>query len=385
MNAVQNISSTEKTTGRENPLRILLAAGGTGGHVYPAISIADAVHELREKTEILFVGTRDRMEWEAVPKAGYEIKSIWISGFHRRLTLQNILFPFKLIVSLLQSIRILRKFKPDVVVSCGGFAAGPVGWTAAKMNIPLVIQEQNSYPGVTNRILANQAEAIFTAFEAAADYLPADKIRLTGNPVRKKLQVRDKTDALQKFNLSTNYPVLLVLGGSGGAKALNNAMTRSLSILHDELKIQVIWQCGKKYIEEITEQINPEEYSNLRLLAYIDDMPAAYGASTLVVTRAGASTCSELMMIGKPSILVPSPNVAGDHQTQNARAMADNGASRMIREQELDSTLAPEIKNLIFDTDQLEKMAKTAGEMAKPEAAGIIAEELFRIAENRKN
>lgn len=384
MNALKQKSSVQKESQSSSSIRVLLAAGGTGGHVYPAISIADAVSKFNPHSEILFVGTRDRMEWQAVPGAGYKIKSVWISGFHRRLTPQNLLFPVKLMVSLVQSTSIIKKFRPHVVVSCGGFAAGPIGWVASKMGIPLVIQEQNSYPGVTNRMLAKKALKIFTAFEAAETFFPPDKITLTGNPVRKGLNAQDKEQALKQFNLNDTKPVLLVLGGSGGALALNSAMAHSLKRLHNELDIQIIWQCGKKYYDQLSSLINEADYPNMKLLSYIDNMPAAYGAADLVLTRAGAGTCSELMIIGKPSILVPSPNVAGDHQTKNAKSMVENGASLLIPESELKDSITEKIEQLIFDKTALERMSKAALSLAKPDAAKLIAEEIFEIAEEKR-
>lgn len=383
MNSLKQKSSEKMDKVTRGPIRVLLAAGGTGGHVYPAISIADAVCEVSPQSDVLFVGTRDRMEWQAVPDAGYTIKSVWISGFHRRLTAQNLLFPLKLIISLIQSRSILKRFMPDVVVSCGGFAAGPIGWVAAKMSIPIVIQEQNSFPGVTNRLLSKHADQIFTAFEAAAEFLPKEKIRLTGTPVRSGMDVEHKTEALNHFNFSKDKPVLLILGGSGGALALNNAMEHALNTLHNEMDIQIIWQCGDKYYEGVSSEIDEADYPNLKLLGYIDNMPAAYGAADLVLTRAGAGTCSELMMIGKPSILVPSPNVAGDHQTKNAKSMAQNGASVLIDESELKETIAEEIKRIILDETILNQMSKAALSLAKPNAANEIAETLFEIAERK--
>lgn len=380
MTDVKNISSTETSGAKAAPLKVLLAAGGTGGHVYPAISIADALRAANPDTSVLFVGTRDRMEWEAVPKSGYDIKSVWISGFHRRLTPQNLLFPFKLATSLMQSWLILRRFRPDVVVACGGFAAGPVGWVAARMNIPVVIQEQNSYPGVTNRLLARHAEIIFTAFPDAASFLPKEKIRLEGNPVRSQLQKTEKTEAMASFGLDDDSPVLLVLGGSGGALAINKAMLDQLDELHDALGLQIIWQCGEKYFKNLRNELDEEEYSNLKLVPYIDDMTAAYSAADLVLTRAGAGTCSELMMLGQPAILVPSPNVAGDHQAKNAKSMTDSGAAIRLDEKNLD-TLSAEIKKLIFNENRLSEMAGAMKKLAKPDAAKIIANEIITLAE----
>jgi len=363
-----------------HPMRILLAAGGTGGHVYPAIAIADAVRDMSPESDVLFVGTRDRMEWQAVPGAGYNIKSVWISGFHRRLTPQNLLFPVKLAVSLVQSFSILKRFRPDLVVACGGFAAGPVGWVAAKLSIPIAIQEQNSYPGVTNRLLAKHASKIFTAFEAAEKYLPKEKIVLTGNPVRSSLSVSDKKEAMDRYGFDADKPVLLILGGSGGAKAINEAVASKLDDLHNQTDLQIIWQCGKKYYKSISNSIDTNSYPDLRLLGYIDDMPAAYGAATLVLTRAGASTCSELMTIGKPSVLVPSPNVAGDHQTKNAAAMVQKGASVLIPEDDLEDALTNQIPVLLKNDEKLETMSDAALTLAKPGASVQIAEQLFELA-----
>lgn len=378
-------SQTESSTLTALPIRVLLAAGGTGGHVYPAIAIADAVKSLSSESDVLFVGTRDRMEWQTVPDAGYDIKSVWISGFHRRLTPQNLLFPVKLAVSLIQSFSILKRFKPDVVVACGGFAAGPIGWVAAKLGYPIAIQEQNSYPGVTNRLLAKHASKIFTAFKAAEQYLPKDKIELTGNPVRSSLSVSDKKEALENYGFSPKKPVLLILGGSGGALAINEAIKSQLDLLLNDYGLQVIWQTGKKYYDDLSNAIDLGKYPNLRLMGYIDDMPAAYGAATLVLTRAGASTCSELMTIGKPSVLVPSPNVAGDHQTKNASAMVDEGASLLIPEDELKSALENQIPNLLDDDEKLDKMSEAALKLARPDASVTIAEQLFKLVKQTQS
>jgi UDP-N-acetylglucosamine--N-acetylmuramyl-(pentapeptide) pyrophosphoryl-undecaprenol N-acetylglucosamine transferase len=381
--ATKNISSTDNRTAAAEPIRVLLAAGGTGGHVYPAIAIADALRKADPRTKILFVGTRDRMEWEAVPKSGYDIKSVWISGFHRRLTPQNLLFPFKLVTSIVQSFSIIKSFKPDVMVACGGFAAGPIGWVAAKLNIPIVIQEQNSYPGVTNRLLAKHAVAIFTAFEDAKNYLPEEKITLSGNPVRGQLKQSDSSAARKAFGFNSETPVLLILGGSGGALALNNIMQKELDQLHNKAGLQIIWQCGKRYFDELNQQIDTDSYPNLRLTQYIDDMPAAYGAADLVVTRAGAGTCSELMLLGQPAVLVPSPNVAGDHQAKNAKSMVETGAAELLEESDIDEKFSDLITALIVDKERLQKMNEAMKSLAKPDAANTIAKEIYTLAQKR--
>lgn len=380
----KNISSTDTRSVAAEPIRVLLAAGGTGGHVYPAIAIADAIRKRNPRAEILFVGTRDRMEWQAVPKSGYDIKSVWISGFHRRLTPQNLLFPFKLLTSIIQSYSIIKTFKPNVMIACGGFAAGPIGWVAAKMGIPIVLQEQNSYPGVTNRLLAKHAVSIFTAFEDAKQYLPEEKITLSGNPVRGELKQSDSSSAREVFGFNKNAPVLLILGGSGGALALNQIMKKEIDFLHNEAGLQIIWQCGQRYYDELSKQIDTNSYPNLRLTQFIDDMPAAYGAADLVVTRAGAGTCSELMILGQPAVLVPSPNVAGDHQAKNAKSMVEAGAAELLEEAELDGNFSDVVTSLIRDEDRLRAMGEAMRSLAKPNAAETIAEEIFNIVHKQE-
>lgn len=384
MTAAKNISSADSIAHTKG-VKILLAAGGTGGHVYPAISIADAIKKKDSNAEILFVGTRDRMEWQTVPKAGYDIKSVWISGFHRRLTPQNLLFPVKLITSLVQSAVILMRFKPDVVISCGGFAAGPVGWVASKMGIPIVVQEQNSFPGVTNRLLAKYADIIFTAFDNAKEYLPSEKITQSGNPIRSELILSDKSEAAKKFGFDPTIPTLLVLGGSGGAKAINEALIKHIRTIMDVMNVQIIWQCGEKYYSDIRRHIKHDKFSNLRLLDYIDDMQAAYSASDLVLTRAGAGTCSELMAIGKPSILIPSPNVAGDHQAKNAEAMVEKGASILLKETNLDGELVNTLKTVLTDKTKLSEMSEITKNLGKPNAATDIADQILRLIKDRHN
>tara|TARA_R110000868_G_scaffold259361_3_gene517221 strand:+ start:51390 stop:52499 length:1110 start_codon:yes stop_codon:yes gene_type:complete len=367
-----------------NP-KILIAAGGTGGHVYPAIAIADALKAENSQTEILFVGTRNHMEWKAVPKAGYEIMNVWISGFHRRLTLKNLLFPIKLITALTQSFSIISSFKPQVVVSCGGYVAGPIGWVAGKRGIPVVIQEQNSFPGVTNRLLAKFASKIFTAFKEADKFLPADKILVTGNPTRKTLTGIEKKKGLTSFGFDESKPVLLIMGGSGGAKTINDAIKENLDTLHDKAGLQIIWQCGSRYFDDLSTEIELEMYPNLRLTAFIDSMPEAYAAANLVISRAGASSCSEFMLTGMPSVLIPSPNVAGDHQTENAKSMADAGASELLKNEDAVNALPELVERLITDQEKLKKMNAAALKLAKPDAAKVIAKEILELAKSRLN
>jgi len=360
-------------------LRVLIAAGGTGGHVYPAIAIADALKELEANIVIKFVGTKTHMEWEAVPRAGYEIIAIWISGFHRRFTLKNLLFPLKLITSIVQSFKIISSFEPHAMISCGGYAAGPVGWVAAQKNVPLFIQEQNSYPGVTNRLLARNAQQIFTAFKEADQYFPAGKTSLAGNPTRKTLTDVNTDEAYAHFEFMQHQQTLLVLGGSGGAKAINEAMTKNIEELHNELKLQIIWQCGKRYYDELKTTLNTDDFKNLRLFDFLHHMPEAYAVADVVVSRAGALSCSELALTGNASILVPSPNVAGDHQTQNAKSMVKNEAAELMKNADAKELLPKLVKELMDDQQRIKKMQKAALKMARPNAANQIAQEILEV------
>lgn len=382
----KSISSHDgpSTTAMREP-RILIAAGGTGGHVYPAIAIADALLERHTDMGILFVGTKNHMEWNAVPRAGYNIKSIWISGFHRRLTLKNLLFPVKLAASLVQSYAIISAFRPHLVVSCGGYAAGPIGWIAARRNIPLIIQEQNSFPGVTNRLLARDARRIFTAFKDAAGYLPKEKIALKGNPTRSTLTQADEESSYSSFRFSKEKLTLLVLGGSGGARVINEAMAQNIRQLHDEIGLQIIWQCGERYYDDLHTRLNTDEFEHLRLVDFLHNMPEAYAVADLVVSRAGALSCSELKLTGKPSILIPSPNVAGDHQTKNARSMVDEGAALLLKDAEARNRLPQLVREVIFDRARLAEMSGAALKLARPNAAGEIAGEILELIEINKN
>lgn len=364
---------------------VLIAAGGTGGHVYPAIAIADALKKESPDVNIQFVGTKDHMEWDAVPKAGYRITDIWISGFHRQLTTKNLLFPIKLITALIQSFLIIQRFRPAVVVSCGGYVAGPIGWMAARRNVPLVIQEQNGFPGVTNRLLAKYASRIFTAFTEADKHFPAERTQLTGNPTRNSLSAMDREQGLRTFGLKADQPVLLIMGGSGGAKSINDAVQKNLPTLCKEENIQVIWQCGRKYFDHLATVIELDDYPNLRLLPFIDTMADAYAVADLIVSRSGASSCSEFMLTGSASVLIPSPNVAGDHQTENAKAMENEGAAILLADKEASQRLSQVVIETIRNTETLQSMKKASRALAKPEAGMTIAKEILNIARERRN
>ncbi len=364
----------------DDNLSIVIAAGGTGGHVFPALAIAKAVRRHRPGATITFVGTRDRMESRVVPQAGFDIRYIWISGFHRRLTIKNLLFPVKLIVSLMQSLHLLLNINPSVVLSCGGYVAGPVGWIATMLQIPLVLQEQNSYPGVTNRMLSKRARRIYTAFEEAHDHLPSEKSKLVGNPTRQNLSAVDRNEALSAFDFSADRRTILVMGGSGGARTINEAVLSHLDTLHDELELQIIWICGKNYEENIRRRIDVNRYSRLRLYKFLDDIDQAYGAADLVVSRAGASTCAELQLTGNASVLVPSPNVAGDHQRKNARAMVSTRAAIMIEDHELEKMIVKQIKKILADENLLREMQEAAQKLSRPNAADVIAKDIINLS-----
>lgn len=363
---------------------ILFAAGGTGGHVYPAIAIADAIRALRPAYNIHFVGTKEKMEWTTVPKAGYEISDIWISGFHRKLTLRNLLFPVKLLTSLIQSSSIISQFKPDALVACGGFVAGPVGYVASKKSIPLYLQEQNSFPGVTNRLLSKFARRIFTAFPQAEQYFDnSAQVELSGNPVRTTLLNLNRDHAVKVWDFNNENPVLLILGGSLGAKSINMAILEHLEALHNDQNLNIIWQCGKQYEDYLKAQIQLEDFPNLRLRAYLENMEDAYAAADLIISRAGASSCSELMVTGKPSVLVPSQNVAGDHQTQNARSMVDEGAATLLPDNQIMKELSHTVQGLIHNEEKLSEMSEKALRLGKPNAATQIAEHIIKDIEQQ--
>jgi UDP-N-acetylglucosamine--N-acetylmuramyl-(pentapeptide) pyrophosphoryl-undecaprenol N-acetylglucosamine transferase len=358
--------------------RVLMAAGGTGGHVYPAISIADAIRQARPSAEVHFAGTSSHMEWTAVPKAGYPIHSIWISGFHRRFTLQNLLFPVKLLVSLIQSWLIIRRIRPHVVISCGGYVSGPVGRVASIMGIPLMVQEQNSFPGVTNRLLGEKATFIFTAFPEAASFFESDKVREEGNPVRNDISRGDREKTARKVGFDPSRKTLLVMGGSGGAANLNQAMLTNLDELHNELELQIIWQCGRRYLSEMRQKVAEHKFPNLYMTDFLEDMPGVYALSDLVVCRSGAGTIAELLVCGKPSILVPSPVVAGDHQRKNAASVVGRGAAVMIEDNELADRIVEVVDELLSESGRLAAMQDAALALARPDAARTIASTIIR-------
>lgn len=362
------------------PYRIIISGGGTGGHVFPAIAIANAFRERHPGSEVLFVGAEGRMEMTKVPEAGYKIIGLRVAGLQRRLTLQNLLFPFKLIASLFKARGIVRDFQPDVVVGTGGYASGPIMMAATRKGIPAVVQEQNSFAGLTNKQLGRKAKRVCVAYEGMEKFFPADKIVLTGNPVRKDIVelASRREQALAKYNFSNTTPTLLIIGGSLGARTINESVLKGLDQLIAS-KVQVIWQTGKFYIDNIQKQVEGKELTKIRISDFVKEMDLAYAAADVVISRAGALSISELCLAKKPAILVPSPNVSEDHQTHNAMSLVRNDAAVMIRDNEAVSKLVNEALNLLNDNDRCAKLSKNIAAMGKPNAAIDIVKEIEKL------
>lgn len=362
-------------------MKIIISGGGSGGHVYPAIAIAQA---LRSKgvEDILFVGAEGKIEMEKVPAAGFPIKSLWISGLHRGELFRNILFPIKLISSLWKAKKIIEKFKPDVVVGVGGFASGPVLKMAQMKSIPTLIQEQNSYPGITNKLLAGKAKSICVAYPKMERFFDPNKIKFTGNPVRKDLLSVEllKSEAMSYFDLDQNKKTILIFGGSLGARAINNAIYNKRSRIEALSDVQFLWQVGKAYYQEFSE--SPLAASkHVKILPFIDRMDYAYSISDCIICRAGALTISEISLVGKPAIFVPSPNVAEDHQRKNAQALVDNKAAIMIEDKEANEILLDRALELLEDKDTQKRLSENIRTMAAPGADDIIADEIISLAQ----
>jgi UDP-N-acetylglucosamine--N-acetylmuramyl-(pentapeptide) pyrophosphoryl-undecaprenol N-acetylglucosamine transferase len=356
--------------------KFILSGGGTGGHIYPAIAIANELKSRFPDAEFLFVGAQDKMEMQKVPQAGYKIKGLWISGIQRRLTFDNSLFPLKLLASLLKSRTIIREFKPDVVIGTGGFASGPLLQVAAMAGIPTVIQEQNSFPGITNKWLSKKANKICVAYENLERFFPKNKLILTGNPVRQDLiDIESKrAEAIEFFKLDAKKKTLLVLGGSLGARRVNQLIEKELKNFLNQ-NVQVIWQCGKLYFEDY-KKYNEDD---VQVMAFIERMDLAYAAADVVISRAGASSVSELCIVGKPAIFIPSPNVAEDHQTKNAQAIVDRKGAIMLKETELDSQFGLVFEALLKDQGKQNQLSENIKLLAKPEATRQIVDEIVKL------
>ena len=356
--------------------RFILSGGGTGGHIYPAIAIANELKKRHPKAEFLFVGAKDRMEMEKVPQAGYKIEGLWISGLQRKLTLKNLMFPIKLISSLLRARKIVSKFKPHVVIGTGGFASGPLLRVASGRGIPCVLQEQNSYAGITNKLLKNKVAKICVAYDGMETFFPLEKIVKTGNPVRSDLVTlgEHKEDAFEFFGLDIGKPTLLVLGGSLGARRINQLIEQELAYFK-ELGMQLVWQCGKLYYEEYKKYHSEE----IKVIDFLNRMDYAYIASDLIISRAGASSVSELCIVGKPVLFIPSPNVAEDHQTKNAMALVRENAAVLVRERDLDTDFEKVFSEVFLSKTKQEQLAINIKKLAMPNATVAIVDEIEKL------
>lgn len=361
-------------------MRVVISGGGTGGHIFPAIAIADAIKKIKPETEFLFVGAKGKMEMEKVPKAGYRIEGLNVAGFQRRLTWKNLVFPIKLSQSLLKARKLIQEFKPDVAVGVGGYASGPILQMATMSGVPGLIQEQNSYAGVTNKILAKRVEKICVAYDHMDRYFPAEKIMFTGNPVRKDIYENDinTLEAKTTLGLDRDKKTILIFGGSLGARSLNEAIEHHFEKLSQNAEYNIIWQVGKLYYDDYK---NSEivKMSNVEVLPFIERMDLVYTAADVVVCRAGALTISELSLVVKAAILVPSPNVAEDHQTKNAKALADKNAAILVKDSEAKETLVDEIIKLISDDKKMKELKSNIRHFGRPDAAQNIAEEVIKL------
>jgi len=359
------------------PYKFILSGGGTGGHIYPAVAIADELKSRYPDAEFLFVGASDRMEMDKVPQAGYKIKGLWISGIQRKLTLRNLAFPLKLVSSLLRSRKIVNTFKPDAVIGTGGFASGPLLQVASSKGVPSLIQEQNSFPGITNKLLGKKVNTICVAYDGLEKFFPKEKLRLTGNPIRKDLlQVKHKhIEGKDAFKLKHNKQTLLVLGGSLGARRINELIEANISFFETQ-SIQVIWQCGKLYYNQY------KHYNDMpcvQVHAFLNHMDLAYAAADVIISRAGAISVSELCIVAKPVIFVPSPNVAEDHQTKNAKSVADKNAAILIREKDLDADFQNEFSALISNEKKQKELSKNIETLALVNATNDIVDEVEKL------
>ena len=361
--------------------KVIISGGGTGGHIFPALSIANALKRLDKDIEILFVGAEGKMEMEKVPEAGYKIVGLPVRGLQRKLTLSNLKVLWNLWRSLKKAKRVVQEFKPDVVVGVGGYASGPIGKVAANAGIPLVLQEQNSYAGVTNKLLAKKAAKICVAYEGMERFFPQEKIIFTGNPVRKDLlnAVSERAEGIAFYGLNANKKTVLVTGGSLGAGSINKAMVRWLEKIAGWKDVQVIWQCGSYYHKELEEQLKGRMPENVKFMPFLKRMDLAYACADLVVARAGAGTISELCLLGKAVVLVPSPNVAEDHQTKNAMALVNKQAAVMVKDAEVVERLGEVMERLLQDDGERKSLSEHILTLAMKDSDEVIAREILKI------
>lgn len=360
--------------------RIIISGGGTGGHIFPAVAIADEVKKRNPKAEILFIGAIGKMEMEKVPAAGYKIVGLNIAGFQRKFTLSNFLLPFKIIGSLWKAKKIIKKFKPQVVVGVGGYASGPTLKMATMLGIPTLIQEQNSFPGKTNKLLAEKVSKICTAYEGLERFFPKNKIVITGNPVRlSSIEIEGKKEkALNYYKFDPQLKTIFIMGGSLGAKTLNESVLNHLDLLNEH-NIQVLWQCGKFYKSKMDEALITKNSKNIRCVDFIAEMSQAYAIADLIISRAGAISVSELAILGKPTILVPSPNVAEDHQTKNAMSLVEKNAAILIKDNEAREQLIPQAIEVLNNIAQQEALSNALKLLGKPKATEDIVDVISEI------
>ena len=370
---INNVNHINQTNQLNQRSRYIIAGGGTGGHIFPAIAIADGLKQHQPDCEILFVGASGRMEMEKVPQVGYKIVGLEVVGLQRSLTPKNLLFPFKLLKSLFQAFSVIRNFKPDACIGVGGYASGPVLFIAALLGKKIFIQEQNSYPGITNKILSKFAKKIFVAYDNLDVFFNANKIILTGNPVRKDITavLPAKQDALSYFNLKEHKKTILIIGGSLGARTINESIEKNIELFNQN-NIQLLWQTGKIYYDNIIERTKDKDLSDVKIHQFIKEMNMAYSAADLMISRAGALSISELCIIGKPTILIPSPNVSEDHQTKNAMALVNKSAAILIKDIEAKDKLGNVVLDLMNDNNKLKELSNNIKTLAKTNAANEI-------------
>lgn len=370
-----------KVTMNSQQPKVIISGGGTGGHIFPAIAIADALKKRFPQAEILFIGAKNRMEMDRVPKAGYPIEGLWISGFKRELSLDNLSFPFKLISSMINARKILKRFKPDVVIGVGGFASGPTMKTAASMKIPIVIQEQNSYPGITNKIVAKQAAKICVAYDNMDKWFPKDRIVLTGNPLRNNIvPMNDRRDeGIKYFDLNPDKKTILLVGGSQGALGINKGISAQLSSFKNN-DYQLIWQTGNHYYDKAMQEVQENGLQDrIKCTVFIDRMDLAYAAADVVISRAGAMSISELSLLNKAVVFVPLPTAAEDHQTKNAMRLVDANAAMMVRNDSTEKELLPTVFDLLENVERQNEMKDNIAKFAKPNAANDIVDQIEMI------
>jgi UDP-N-acetylglucosamine--N-acetylmuramyl-(pentapeptide) pyrophosphoryl-undecaprenol N-acetylglucosamine transferase len=362
---------------KKNVYKFLFAGGGTGGHLFPAIAVAEKIRSKIPGAEIIFVGSKSRIEGKVVPELGFRFKSIWIKGFARKFSIENLLFPVKVVVSLMQSLYINMKFKPQVAVGAGGYSSGPAIWAASVLGARIILLEQNSYPGVTTRMLEKYADEIHISFGDSEKYFRnKNKLKLTGTPVRENLLSISKEEALKKFGFNPSKKTLLVLGGSLGAASINEAVAESIEFFKEK-NIQVLWQTGKNYFSKY-EHLSSE---GVVVKDFIEEMNFAYSACDILLARAGATTIAELLTLAIPAMLVPSPNVAANHQYFNAKSLSDENAAVLIEDHLLKEKIKETVASLIFDESKLAELKSNAKKLSKPDAAEIIAKSAIKYAE----